>query len=92
MTAPDWTQMAGLIGQDTLDAVEGARRADGTFKRRRKLGALGTLYLCLGVAFHSRDGGLESILLLLAASLGAGWRLTAAGFCKARSRFSPQAL
>jgi len=91
----NWLALPGVvdwIDEDLVAWIDRSRRADGELKRVRKLGTIELLWLMLAVALDTGRNGLHEILRLATAELGLCWKVSTAGFCKARKRLSPQAL
>lgn len=90
MGMPNFAGFEALLGDGLATALEAAWREGGKARRKRKLGALGLVWLCLAAALDSGMRGLEDIILKHAAGLGKPGQVTAAAFAKARRRLPPQ--
>ena len=89
-----WLSLTGIIDwidADLLAWIDTKRKQSGEVKRERKLGTVELLWLMLAVSLDTGKNGLHEILRLATADLGINWHVSAAGFCKARKRFSPPA-
>jgi len=92
MISLDLKYLRSWIGEETLEELCKKRKKAGEIKRRRKLGTVEMLLICLGVAINSERNSLHDIIRHITTDLGINWSVSVAGFCKARARFSPQKL
>lgn len=89
MIKPDLHLLAEWLDSATVDALDKRRRLKKEWRRSRKLGTLETLWLMLAVSLDTARSSLHEILRLTTGELDIKWSVSVAGFCKARSRFSP---
>lgn len=89
MKFPDLERLMEWIGKDTIEEIDAKRRSCGEVKREGKFSTLRTIWLSLFVAYSGKDSLFE--IMQKALSLQQSLKtLTESGFCKARTRFSPQ--
>jgi hypothetical protein len=84
--------IAQWIDVALISSLEQRRQKNKEWRRRRKLGTLQTLWLMLAVSLDAQRSSLHEILALAVAQLDIQWSVSVAGFCKARSHFSPRRL
>ncbi len=89
MIKPDLQLLARWLDSATVEALDKRRRLKNEWRRSRKLGTLETLWLMLAVSLDTARSSLHEILRLATGELNIDWSVSVAGFCKARSRFSP---
>ena len=82
--------LEGLIGHDVIREIKAKRGRGNVALRERKLGVIGLISLCLAVAANTQMESLGDILKKYIDATGTTWSITAAGFSKARKRFSPR--
>lgn len=91
MSAPALDMLEKLLGHEAIEKIKSSRQEGGKSRRKRKMGVVGLLGLCLAVAADTGPGGLGGIIREYIADLGVAWTLTASAFTKARGLFSPRA-
>lgn len=89
MIKPDLQLLAEWLDSATVEALDKRRRLKKEWRRSRKLGTLETLWLMLAVSLDTARSSLHQILRLATGELDIKWSVSVAGFCKARSHFSP---
>jgi hypothetical protein len=89
MIKPDLHLLAKWLDPATVEALDKMRRLKKECRRSRKLGTLEMLWLMLAVSLDTARSSLHEILRLATGELDIKWSVSVAGFCKARSRFSP---
>ena len=89
MIKPDLRLLARWLDPAILEGLDKRRRLKKEHRRDRKLGTLEILLLMLAVSLDTARSSLHEILRLAIGELNIDWSVTVAGFCKARSRFSP---
>ncbi len=89
MIKPDLHLLAKWLDPATIELLDERRRLKKEWCRNRKLGTLETLWLMLAVSLDAARSSLHEILRLATGELDIKWSVSVAGFCKARSRFSP---
>jgi hypothetical protein len=89
MKKPDLQLLAKWLDPAIVEALDIRRRLKKEWRRSRKLGTLEMLWLMLAVSLDTARSSLHEILRLATGELDMDWSVSVAGFCKARSRFSP---
>jgi hypothetical protein len=90
MIKPDLHQLAKWLDPVIVEALDKRRHLKKEWRRNRKLGTLGTLWLMLAVSLDAARSSLHEILRLATGDLDIKWSVSVPAFCKARSRFSPE--
>jgi hypothetical protein len=89
MTKPDLSLLAKWLDPGIVATLDKRRHSKKEWRRNRKLGTLGTLWLMLAVSLDTHRASLHEILRLATGELNIGWSVSVTAFCKARARFSP---
>jgi hypothetical protein len=89
MVKPDLLLLAKWLDPVIVEALDKRRHLKKEWRRNRKMGTLETLWLMLAVSLDTARSSLHEILRLATGELDIKWSVSVAGFCKARSRFSP---
>ena len=89
MIKPDLHLLARWLDPVIVEALDKRRNLKNEWRRNRKLGTLGTLWLMLAVSVDTARSSLHEILRLATGDLNIKWSVSVPAFCKARSRFSP---
>ena len=89
MIKPDLSLLAKWLDPHIVEELDRKRRLRKEWRRNRKLGTLEMLWLMLAVSLDTARSSLHEILRLATGDLDIKWSVSVAGFCKARSRFSP---
>lgn len=84
-------KMREWLGSGIIEEISSARRKSGESRRDGKIGTAETIFLLLSVAFNTEKRSIQEILRQCSFDSGEDWSVSPAGFCKARSRFSPRA-
>jgi len=89
MIKPDLSLLAKWLDPHIVEELDKKRRLKKEWRRNRKLGTLEMLWLMMAVSLDTDRSSLHEILGLATGDLDIKWSVSVAGFCKARSRFSP---
>ena len=84
-------KMCEWLGSGIIEEISSARRKSGESRREGKIGTAETIFLFLSAALNTEKKNIQEILRQCSFDSGEGWSVSPAGFCKARSRFSPRA-
>ena len=84
-------KMLEWIGPGIVEEISSVRKESGESRRDGKIGTAEMIFLFLSVALNTEKRSIHEILRQCSFDSGEEWNVSPAGFCKARSRFSPRA-